>query len=276
MNRQFKCIDCGHKFDSVNEETACPNCKSENITPIKRVKPIVGLVITLLGSIAIGFCGVLCCNKILENDRKVEISKKESIVETPTTINVEQPVAKKTKVSSVPQIIGEPEVILNGKQYTLKVYAQTQNNIDELKYELYVLGEENSRYSSTTSTINNIAPTTDGIYTLRVVNVATEEYIERQIPGFNIVEEKQQPIENYTKQQLEDIFNRGNEPANFRTKFAKGYTLEFFGLRDDETKPDRYSEIFNRMIGAWLSIDVIDVEYTELNYIKKIKIQVTQ
>lgn len=279
--RKFKCINCGQMFETDNPDPLCPNCCSDNITPCKKGASGIALFFAVLGSIAIGFGGVYIYKSMGETEplAQEQYGTYEPIEQPvrPVQITGEKPVEKipeKPALSTVPTFITDPVVTVAGEKYNVSIKANTETN-DRVRYELCDYNTTTVKYSNFDGEFKNVEAAIDGTdtYTIYAVNTKTNDCVSINVPGFKkIVVAK--PIEKLTKEELQEIFNSGNETPELKSKFANKYTLTFYGLPDDEPAPDRYSEIFNRLIAGWLSVEVVSVKYNSMNYITAIEFNV--
>ncbi len=279
--RKFKCINCGQMFETDNPDPLCPNCCSDNITPCKKGGSGLALFFVVLGSMILGFGGVYLYKTIGTTQPTIQGSSSTTVaVEKPTNtqpINVEKPIQKvpaTPELSPIPKFVADPTVTLVGEKYNVSIKAGVETK-DRVRYELCAYNTTTVKYSNYDGQFKNVEAATDGTetYTIYAVNEKTNDCVSINVPGFKkIVVAK--PIEKLTKQELQEIFNSGNETPELKNKFANKYTLTFNGLPDGEPAPDRYSEIFNRLIAGWLSVEVVDVKYNSMNYITAIEFNV--
>ncbi len=271
--RKFKCINCGQMFETDNPDPLCPNCCSDNITPCKKGASGIALFFAMLGSIAIGFGGVYLYKSV---------GKHEAVnPDQPGIYNsIEQPLkpkqitGEKPALSAVPTFVSDPVVTQAGEKYNVSIKANTETH-DRVRYELCDYNTTTVKYSNFDGEFKNVEAATDGTdtYTIYAVNTKTNDCVSINVPGFKKIFVAK-PIEKLTKEELQNIFNSGNETPELKSKFANKYTLTFNGLPADEPAPDRYSEIFNRLIAGWLSVEVVNVKYNSMNYITAIEFNV--
>lgn len=277
--KKFKCVNCGQIFITKDDDPLCPYCCSDNITPYKNRR--VGLIITcaIMGGIALGFGGVYLYKSIKPTPTQIPVpSPAQTLIQGQTSIPDPDPIPGDTvmliELSPIPRFISDPEVILVGESYNVTVKAEVDTK-DKLTYELCEYNTDNVKYSNSSGEFKGVEAAVDGTetYTIYAVNTSTNDRASINIPGFKkIVVAK--PIEKLTKEELQAIFNSGNETSDLKSKFANKYTLTFNGLPADEPAPDRYSEIFNRLIAGWLSVEVVNVTYNSMNYITSIEFNV--
>lgn len=174
--------------------------------------------------------------------------------------------------SSVPVITNNPMPMLSGNAYSLTVQAEVETG-DPLQYEVSSMAGQ--RYTSSTGKFTGLESSKDqgGVYTVTVTNSRTDESAYKVVSGFDPV--AQPKVTKLTASELTDIFNSGNKPSDMASKFAKGYKINCVGLDSGEVAPDRYDEIFNRLVAAWSSVSVTDVAYNALDQITSMTINVS-
>ena len=261
----YKCIECGRKFETIDNVDNCIYCGSDNITPTKNISPLFLLPVVFLVCIGVGF-GVseLISRKPSRKPSSVDIIK-ERIVST-DVFTVDS--------TAIPFIVSISEPKYSGGSFAFNVHAATKSNA-KLDYLLYTLEDATLPYKSDNGEFVGVSPTEDGIYLLKVINVEVPEYsVEHTVSGF--LKPTVQPIVKLTKSQIQKILDTQNPPAGLYLKFAEGYKLRFEGLDPGEPVPDRFDEILNRLLGCtWSAAEVIgEPVYDELNRITLLKIRV--
>lgn len=177
--------------------------------------------------------------------------------------------------SGKPEITSVSDPVWANGSYKFDVKATTKDG-DDLVFNLYATGVVDPVAYSSNGGFRNIPPAEDGtgIYTLEVKNSRTGEYTSCPVSGFVQQVEKKVMAKKLSVEDLQKMFNSGSIPSNVKSSFAFGYKIVCSGLAEDETAPDRYEEIFNRLIASWSSVVVTGVKYNDRDQITSINIKV--
>lgn len=265
----YKCIDCGNVFEADDYTESCSLCGSDNITPVKKISPIVkGAFVALLGiplGLGIGF-GV---SKIFDGKHEVIVNNGEQDVVEPGGHTPSHDVDVIT-ASDIPEIIAVSELQYKSGGYTFEATARTERKT-ELRFELF---DPNNTFTSSDGKFENIPYTDEGVYTLKVINTKNGAYTDMMVSGFVKPPQMVTPL---TKADLQKIIDNPTQPftSAMAAKFGK-YKMEFVGLDPEEPAPLRFSEILNALVGnAWKSATVMEEpRYDELNRIIYLKVKV--
>lgn len=251
----YKCLACQKKFETPQEVDNCIYCGSDNITPVKSISPIWLMLLVFLLCVPVGY---------LVTELMTPQSPKPVDPVDPDPV----PVIDST---TIPVIVSVSEPQYKNGSFTFSVTADVKRG--RLMYTLTAPGSLTPDYTSDDGKFSGIAPTEDGIYTLKVENVTSNQYDSKVLVGF--VKPVQQPVKKLTKSDIQKILDTQTTPQGLSSKFAKGYKLKFVGLDQDEPQPDRFDEIINRLVATWSKAEVLgDVEYDELNRITSLTIKV--
>lgn len=288
MIRKFKCKNCNHVYEADELNPNCVNCGSDNVAPYKPVSPAVIALLFAVVGLGVGFGCVKAVSKIMRH-RDIGVTEREyaSVSQSDGAANV--PVApsgvKDSNVGNGEALMevkpGKPEIVsvslpvyANGS-YKFEVKATTESG-DKLVFNLYAAGKSEPVAYSADGNFKNIPPAEDetGVYTLEVRNTVTNEYTSRPVSGFLKQVEQKTLINKLSAMDLQKMFNSGNIPASVKPNFAHGYKIVCSGLAEDESAPDRYEEIVNRLIASWSRVEVTNVKYNDKNQITVIYINV--
>lgn len=255
----YKCLACQKKFETPQEVDNCIYCGSDNITPVKSISPIWLMLLVFLLCVPVGY---LVTEWVTSLGNKGEIIV---IHDDPTKKKIVPPIDSTT----IPVIVSVSEPQYKNGSFTFSVNADVKRG--KLEYTLTALGSL-TPYTSDDGKFSGIAPTEDGIYTLKVENVTSHQDVSQMLDGFK--KPAQQPVKKLTKSDIQKILDTQTTPQGLSSKFAKGYKLAFVGLDQDEPQPDRFDEIINRLVATWSKAEVVDVKYDELNRITSLTIKV--
>lgn len=252
----YKCLACQKKFETPQEVDNCIYCGSDNITPVKSISPIWLMLLVFLLCVPVGYL-------VTEL-----MTARGPVPPDPPPYPDPVPVIDST---TIPVIVSVSEPQYKNGSFTFSVTADVKRG--RLMYTLTAPGSLTPDYTSDDGKFSGIAPTEDGIYTLKVENVTSNQYDSKVLVGF--VKPVQQPVKKLTKSDIQKILDTQTTPQGLSSKFAKGYKLKFVGLDQDEPQPDRFDEIINRLVATWSKAEVLgDVEYDELNRITSLTIKV--
>lgn len=264
--KKYKCIDCGNVFEGSDAAETCPQCSSDNITPVKGMSPAVkGLLLGML-CIPVGFGLALGIETFLDGSSQQITPRRASEQQDPTPI---------PQVLDIPTIDTVGNLNLTKDGYSFEVYAHTEKKAS-LKYELYLSDVKEASYTSYDGKFEKVAPTEDGNYQLVVTNVSDGSYAEQLLSGF--VQPAEKPVDPLTKADLQKLLN--NPSAFFsnalKSKFAKGYKMTFIGLDPEEPAVPDFGEVLNALDnGAWSRATIMEEpKYDEMNRITFLKIKV--
>lgn len=262
--KKYKCIDCGKVFEAMDGAETCPQCGSDNITPVKGMSPAVkGLLLGML-CIPVGFGLALGIETFWDGPSKPIVPQKDPIDPTPKPV-----------ILDIPQIDNVGNLNLTKDGYSFEVYAHTEKTAS-LKYELYLTDASEASYVSNDGKFEKVAPTVDGNYILIVTNVNDKSYADTLISGF--VQPAEKPVEPLTKADIQKFLNNPSVPLTKaqNSKFAKGYKMSFVGLDSEEPAPIKFHEVLNALdFNAWSRATIIEEpKYDEMNRITFLKIKV--
>lgn len=265
----YKCIDCGNVFEAADYAESCSRCGSDNITPAKKMSPIVkGVLIALLG-IPVGLGISVGLSKIFDDKpvAEVDIDGRGEITIDGHTPSHDVDVIT---ASDIPEIIAVSELQYKSGGYTFEATARTERRT-ELRFELF---DPNNTFTSSDGKFENIPYTDEGVYTLKVINTKNGAYTDMMVSGFVKPPQMVTPL---TKADIQKIIDNPTQPFTkaMAAKFGK-YKMEFVGLDPEEPEPLRFSEILNALVGnAWKSATVMEEpRYDELNRIIYLKVKV--
>ena len=268
--KKYKCIDCGNVFEGSDGAETCPQCSSDNITPVKGMSPAVkGLLLGML-CIPVGFGLALGIETFLDGP-----SKPIKQPELPPIINKGDVIVPEVGILDIPQIDNVGDLNLTKDGYSFEVIAHTAEGAS-LKSELYLSDVKEASYTSYDGKFEKVAPTEDGNYQLVVTNVSDGSYAEQLLSGF--VQPAEKPVDPLTKADLQKLLN--NPSAFFsnalKSKFAKGYKMTFIGLDPEEPAVPDFGEVLNALDnGAWSRATIMEEpKYDEMNRITFLKIKV--
>ena len=266
--KKYRCIDCGNVFEGADGAENCPQCGSDNITPVKGMSPTLkGLLLGML-CIPVGFGLALGIETILDRGSHNQSGGQDNGGEKRKTDII-------VEIIDIPQIDRVGDLSLTKDGYSFEVYAHT-DKMASLKYELYLTDASTASYVSKDGKFKEVAPSADGTYMLKVTNVNDNSYAEELIPGF--VQPAEKPVEPLTKADIQKLLNN---PSVLLTKaqlskFAKGYKMSFVGLDAEEPTPLDFQEVLNALDNnAWSKATIMeDPKYDEMNRITFLKINV--
>ena len=265
--KKYKCIDCGKVFEAMDGAETCPQCGSDNITPVKGMSPAVkGLLLGML-CIPVGFGLALGIETFLDGPSKPIVPQKDPN----DTLIVPKPV-----ILDIPQIDIVGDLNLTKDGYSFEVYAHTEKTA-ALKYELYLSDVKEASYTSYDGKFEKVAPTEDGNYQLVVTNVSDGSYAQQLLSGF--VQPAEKPVDPLTKADLQKLLNNPSVllTKTQRSKFAKGYKMTFVGRDPEEgDAPIDFQEVLNALdFNAWSRATIMEEpKYDEMNRITFLKIKV--
>lgn len=254
----YKCIDCQRVFETYEDADNCIFCGSDNITPTQKVSVFWLMAIVFIVCVPIGF-GIAKWSFGLSEETKVVHSGGSDVIVT------------LVDTVAIPRIVSVSEPKYKNGAYDFEVVAQVQTR-NRLEFSLAISEDIVPDYISKDGKFTGVAPTEDGIYILKVTNIATGDIAERVLSGFT--KPVQQPIVKLTKSQLQNILDTQSAPQGLYLKFADGYKMKFVDLDASEPTPDRFDEILNRLVATWSRAEVLGVQYDELNRITSITIKV--
>lgn len=292
MIRKYKCKNCNRIYEADELNPDCVYCGSDNVTPYKPASPAVKVLLVSILGVGLGFgCAKVVSMLVNKSDAVSESRAKDdmsSISLSPggganlpartsgaEDSNVGNGEALMEISSGKPEIVSVSDLAWADGAYKFVVKATTKDG-DALVFNLYAAGVVDPVAYSSNGTFRNIPPAEDGtgIYTLEVKNSRTGEHTMRQVSGFVQQSEKKVMAKKLSVEELQRMFNSGSIPSNVKSCFAHGYKIVCSGLTDDETAPDRYEEIFNRLIASWSSVVVTGVKYNDRDQITSINIKV--
>lgn len=269
--KKYKCIDCGNVFEGSDGAETCPQCSSDNITPVKGMSPAVkGLLLGML-CIPVGFGLALGIETFLDGS-----SKQIKQPELPPIINKGDVNVPEVGILDIPQIDNVGDLNLTKDGYSFEVYAHTEKTA-ALKYELYLSDVKEASYTSYDGKFEKVAPTVDGNYQLVVTNVSDGSYAQQLLSGF--VQPAEKPVDPLTKADLQKLLNNPSVllTKTQRSKFAKGYKMTFVGRDPEEgDAPIDFQEVLNALdFNAWSRATIMEEpKYDEMNRITFLKIKV--
>lgn len=254
----YKCLVCQKKFETPQEVDNCIYCGSDNITPVKSISPIWLMLLVFLLCVPVGYVLTEWVTSLGDEDEIIVIPDDDRKIVPPIDS------------TTIPVIVSVSEPQYKNGSFTFSVTADVKRG--RLMYTLTAPGSLTPDYTSDDGKFSGIAPTEDGIYTLKVENVTSNQSDSKVLVGF--VKPVQQPVKKLTKSDIQKILDTQTTPQGLSSKFAKGYKLKFVGLDQDEPQPDRFDEIINRLVATWSKAEVVDVKYDELNRITSLTIKV--
>ena len=292
MIRKFKCKNCGHVYEADELNPNCVNCGSDNVTPYKPIPPAVKVLAVAVLGLGIGFGCAKMVSSFVNNSEIVSDKGQEGMSSIPLSpggggINLPDN-SSETEDSNVgngealmeissgkPEIVSVSDPVFANGFYKFEVKATTKDG-DDMVFNLYATGVIDPVAYSSNGVFRNIPPAEDGtgIYTLEVKNSRTGEYTSRPLSGFVQPVEQKTMAKKLTVEDLQKMFDSGSVPSNVKSSFASGYKIVCSGLAEDETAPDRYEEIFNRLIASWSSVVVTGVKYNDRDQITSINVKV--
>lgn len=281
MIRKFKCADCGCKYQADESDIKCPDCGSENVSPYKGSSVALhsGMFAgCLLLGLALGFGAKNIFGGGPEGGTYVGQGTSPHSNTITGSGSIGNTVIEDTPLPGVsdadPVIQPITDLKESGGKYSFTAVALCPNG-DPVSYELQ---DQDGKLiaSSRDGKFTGIPASSDelGIYTLIVKNTKTGKKAEKPVPGF--VRVAQQPVQKLTKEELMSILTSGRTPSDFKRRFSTGYKMNFDGLDAGEPAPDRIEEVINRLIGAWDSVQILDIKYNDLNKITSISFRVFQ
>ncbi len=254
----YKCLACQKKFETPQEVDNCIYCGSDNITPVKSISPIWLMLLVFLLCVPVGYLVTEWVTSLGDEDEIIVIPDDDRKIVPPIDS------------TTIPVIVSVSEPQYKNGSFTFSVNADVKRG--KLEYTLTAHDSLTSDYTSDDGKFSGIAPTEDGIYTLKVENVTSHQCDTKILDGF--VKPVQHPVKKLTKSDIQRILDTQTTPQGLSSKFAKGYKLKFVGLDQDEPQPDRFDEIINRLVATWSKAEVVDVKYDELNRITSLTIKV--
>jgi DNA-directed RNA polymerase subunit RPC12/RpoP len=269
--KKYKCIDCGKVFEAMDGAETCPQCGSDNITPVKGMSPAVkGLLLGML-CIPVGFGLALGIETFLDGPSKPIVQQEIS-----TNTTVDDPIVPEGVILDIPQIDKVGELKLTKDGYSFEVSAHTDKRA-ALKYDLYTADASGASYTSYDGKFEKVAPTEDGNYQLVVTNVSDGSYVQKLLSGF--VQPAEKPVDPLTKADLQKLLNNPSVllTKTQRSKFAKGYKMTFVGRDPEEgDAPIDFQEVLNALdFNAWSRATIMEEpKYDEMNRITFLKIKV--
>lgn len=266
--KKYKCIDCGNVFEGSDGAETCPQCSSDNITPVKGMSPTLkGLLLGML-CIPVGFGLALGIETYMDGSSQ-QITHQQA--------------SEQTDYTPIPQVLDIPTIDIVGNLnltkdgYSFEVCAHTEKKAS-LKYELYLTDASEASYVSNDGKFEKVAPTVDGNYILIVTNVKDKSYADTLISGF--VQPAEKPVEPLTKKDLQKLLDNPSVvlTKTQKSKFAKGYKMSFVGRdpeQDDAPIPD-FQEVLNILnFNFWSKATIMEEpKYDEMNRITFLKIKV--
>ena len=292
MIRKFKCKNCNHVYEADELNPNCVYCGSDNVTPYKPTSPAVKVLLVSVLGIGLGFgCAKVVSMVVNKSDMVSEPKNNDdmsSISLSPgggANLPVKSSETEDSNIgngealmeisSGKPEITSVSDPVWANGSYKFDVKATTKDG-DDLVFNLYATGVVDPVAYSSNGGFRNIPPAEDGtgIYTLEVKNSRTGEYTSCPVSGFVQQVEKKVMAKKLSVEDLQKMFNSGSIPSNVKSSFAFGYKIVCSGLAEDETAPDRYEEIFNRLIASWSSVVVTGVKYNDRDQITSINIKV--
>lgn len=269
--KKYKCIDCGKVFEAMDGAETCPQCGSDNITPVKGMSPAVkGLLLGML-CIPVGFGLALGIETFLDEPSRPIVQKNNQ-----TDAHEDDPIGPEGVILDIPQIDKVGDLKLTKDGYSFEVIAYTAEGAS-LKYELYLSDVKEASYTSYDGKFEKVAPTEDGNYQLVVTNVSDGSYVQKLLSGF--VQPAEKPVDPLTKADLQKLLNNPSVllTKTQRSKFAKGYKMTFVGRDPEEgDAPIDFQEVLNALdFNAWSRATIMEEpKYDEMNRITFLKIKV--
>lgn len=254
----YKCLACQKKFETPQEVDNCIYCGSDNITPVKSISPIWLMLLVFLLCVPVGYL----VTELMTASPRGPVDSVDSVDSVDPLSVIDS--------TTIPVIVSVSEPQYKNGSFTFSVTADVKRG--RLMYTLTAPGSLTPDYTSDDGKFSGIAPTEDGIYTLKVENVTSHQDVSQMLDGFE--KPVQQPVKKLTKNDIQKILDTQTTPHGLSSKFAKGYKLKFVGLDQDEPQPDRFDEIINRLVATWSKAEVVDVKYDELNRITSLTIKV--
>lgn|GEM_PF-1527718 len=290
MVRKFKCKSCNRVYEADEMSPNCVYCGSDNVTPYKPMSPVIKIAAISVAGLVVGFVCVKVVSLALNfkghsesiapaNEQTLPSSSGVANLPTNSTpkedSNVGNGEALMEISSGKPIIASVKEPVYSNGAYSLEVTASADSG-DDLVYYLYASGKVDPVAYSSNGKFKNIPPAEDetGVYTLEVKNSRTGESTSKPIPGFVKQVEKTVTVKKLSAGDLQNMFNSGSVPSSAKPCFARGYKIVCSGLAEDESAPDRYEEILNRLIASWSSVVVTSLSYNDKNQITSIHIKV--
>ncbi len=292
MIRKFKCKNCGHVYEADELNPNCVNCGSDNVTPYKPISPVVKVLAVAVLGLGIGFGCAKLVSIFVNNTEIVSDKGQDGMSSIPLSpgggginlpdnssdtedTNVGNGEALMEVSSGKPEIVSVSDPVYANGSYKFEVKATTKDG-DDMVFNLYATGVVDPVAYSSNGVFRNIPPTEDetGIYTLEVKNSRTGEYTSCPVSGFVQQVEKKVMAKKLSVEDLQKMFDSGSVPSNVKSSFASGYKIVCSGLAEDETAPDRYEEILNRLIASWSSVVVTGVKYNDRDQITSINVKV--
>lgn len=290
MIRKFKCKSCNRVYEADELSPNCVYCGSDNVTPYKPMSPAIKIAAVSVAGLIVGFACMKAISLVLNLKNKSEsviATNEQSIPSSSGGANLPSATAPKEdsnvgngealmEISSGKPVIAyvKDPVYSNGT-YSFEVTASADSG-DDLVYNLYASGKVEPVAYSSNGKFKGVPPTEDdmGVYTLEVKNSRTGESTSKPISGFVKQVEKVVAVKKLSAGDLQNMFNSGVVPSSAKPCFAHGYKIVCSGLADDESAPDRYEEILNRLIASWSSVVVTSLSYNDKNQITSIHIKV--
>ena len=270
MKVQYKCMQCGRKFDAENNTmVVCPQCASDNIQPISKNNVIKYV---LMGGLflAMSLVGFFVTKSISSEGTDVVIDSPEvEIVESDTeTEIIEEPVDSLNVSLSLK--ITNLKYIKGAYSFTAKCLNALDG--EKIKWTLRSpFGDHAIIATSNDGKFNGVPASEDGTYVLCAESETAKGEIT--ISGF----EKVYGIpkgQEMTAAELEQKINQQDKSllaAN--PKVSTNPVLRFVGIAEDDIRPDNIQKIFNKIkLGTWERVKVVGVQYNESNCISSITI----
>lgn len=289
MIRKFKCKSCNRVYDADELNPNCVYCGSDNVTPYKPMSPALMIAAVSVAGLVVGFAGIKTISWVLnlKNNESVVATEGQPIPSSSGGANLPSATTPKEdsnvgngealmEISSgKPTITSVKDPVYSNGTYSFEVTASADSG-DDLVYYLYASGKVDPVAYSSNGKFKGVPPTEDdmGVYTLEVKNNHTGESTSKPISGFVRQVEKAAVVKKLSAGELQNMFNSGSVPSSAKPCFAHGYKIVCSGLADDESAPDRYEEILNRLIASWSSVVVTSLSYNDKNQITSIHIKV--
>lgn len=261
MRRKFECKTCKKQFDADDQDSViCPYCLSDNVEPASFHLPswvkYIGLAVVICG---LGFIILW----------KTDMQTNEETTETSEELNFEFPT------------IEAAELQFNGKTYSIEVAAR---NLPKSKKYYYVclnhFGEKKVLQKSKDGHFSDIPYCEEdgACYDFAIMDASADTLLCTPIPVTGFI--RQASVSNkMTEQELQALIDNRDSSLNGAGEndyLAPDYTLIIKGLPSDAVNtPTILAEVTEKLdMEVWQKVNVIALEYDEMNRIKTIILKV--
>lgn len=282
MRTNFKCWACGHHFEAdTSENIFCPQCKSDNVSPVSKGLPkkLLWVIIGILVVVALAF--IICrfggsygpveaqIDSLEVDTTDVELTQEElqDFIDD-TGLNI----PREVKLDKVPTFEGDG--------YSVKVRLANAEGLSNYYFRICEKYSDKVVAKSNDGSFSGVpySSADGGCYRIQVVSNGRDSILA-ELDVMEFV--RQIKVDSQmTKETLQEMINTRDESllgAGENDYLAPDYKISFTGLSADARKPKLFSEVFEKLDnGIWTSAKVTKLGYDNMNRICSITIAVVE